>query len=67
MKLASGVALSLLLSGPIAPGEAAPGEGQKALLVTGASTGIGRKITEWLAADGQFVYAGARKEKTFAN
>jgi NAD(P)-dependent dehydrogenase (short-subunit alcohol dehydrogenase family) len=30
--------------------------------VTGASTGIGRKVTERLAADGYFVYAGARKE-----
>lgn len=35
---------------------------QKAVLVTGASSGIGRKITERLAADGHFVYAGARKE-----
>lgn len=35
---------------------------QKAVLVTGASTGIGRKITERLAASGYFVYAGARKE-----
>ena len=36
---------------------------QKAILVTGASTGIGRKVTERLAADGYFVYAGARKEE----
>jgi NAD(P)-dependent dehydrogenase (short-subunit alcohol dehydrogenase family) len=35
---------------------------QKAVLVTGASTGIGRKVTERLAADGYFVYAGARKD-----
>jgi NAD(P)-dependent dehydrogenase (short-subunit alcohol dehydrogenase family) len=35
---------------------------QVAILVTGASTGIGRRITERLAADGYFVYAGARKE-----
>jgi NAD(P)-dependent dehydrogenase (short-subunit alcohol dehydrogenase family) len=35
---------------------------QKAVLVTGASTGIGRKITEHLAAKGYFVYAGARKD-----
>ena len=35
---------------------------QKAILVTGASTGIGRKITDRLAADGYFVYAGARKD-----
>jgi NAD(P)-dependent dehydrogenase (short-subunit alcohol dehydrogenase family) len=32
------------------------------VLVTGASTGIGRKITEHLAARGYFVYAGARKQ-----
>ena len=35
---------------------------QKAVLVTGASTGIGRKITERLAAAGYLVYAGARKD-----
>jgi len=35
-------------------------EAQKAVLVTGASSGIGRKITEHLAARGYFVYAGAR-------
>ena len=35
---------------------------QKAVLVTGASTGIGRKLTERLAADGYWVYAGARKD-----
>ncbi len=33
------------------------------MLVTGASSGIGRKITEVLAARGYFVYAGARKEQ----
>jgi len=37
-------------------------DGQKAVLVTGASTGIGRKLTERLAAHGYFVYATARKE-----
>jgi NAD(P)-dependent dehydrogenase (short-subunit alcohol dehydrogenase family) len=37
-------------------------EPQKAVLVTGASTGIGRRITELLAAKGVFVYAGARKD-----
>jgi NADPH:quinone reductase-like Zn-dependent oxidoreductase len=39
-----------------------PEQKQKAILVTGASTGIGRRITERLAAHGYFVYAGARKE-----
>jgi len=36
---------------------------QKAVLVTGASSGIGLKITEFLSAKGYYVYAGARKEK----
>jgi len=39
---------------------------QRAVLVTGASTGIGRKITERLAAEGWFVYAGARKDADLA-
>lgn len=34
---------------------------QKAVLVTGASSGIGLKITEKLADNGFYVYAGARK------
>lgn len=34
---------------------------QKAVLVTGASSGIGLKVTELLAERGYFVYAGARK------
>lgn len=44
----------------------APPSAQKTVLVTGASTGIGRKITERLAAEGYFVYAGARKDKDLA-
>jgi NAD(P)-dependent dehydrogenase (short-subunit alcohol dehydrogenase family) len=39
---------------------------QRAVLVTGASSGIGRKTTELLAANGFFVYAGARKEEDLA-
>jgi NAD(P)-dependent dehydrogenase (short-subunit alcohol dehydrogenase family) len=42
--------------------QSAPPASQRAILVTGASTGIGRKITERLAAHGYFVYAGARKD-----
>jgi NADPH:quinone reductase-like Zn-dependent oxidoreductase len=38
-------------------------EAQKAVLVTGASSGIGLKVTEYLSDAGYFVYAGARKEK----
>jgi NAD(P)-dependent dehydrogenase (short-subunit alcohol dehydrogenase family) len=36
------------------------------VLVTGASSGIGRKITELLASQGHFVYAGARKAEDIA-
>lgn len=39
---------------------------QKAVLVTGASSGIGRRITEALAENGHFVYAGARKPADIA-
>ena len=41
---------------------AADATAQKAILVTGASTGIGRNLAETLAAKGYFVYAGARKQ-----
>jgi len=36
---------------------------QKAVLVTGASSGLGRAMAETMAANGYFVYAGARKDK----
>ncbi len=44
----------------------APAPAGKAVLVTGASSGIGRKITELLATRGYFVYAGARKPADLA-
>jgi len=50
------VATILLCAGAVA--EETP---QKAVLVTGATSGIGLQITETLAANGYFVYAGARK------
>jgi NAD(P)-dependent dehydrogenase (short-subunit alcohol dehydrogenase family) len=57
------VPLMLLAALPVGTNAAnTPDQKQKAILVTGASTGIGRKITERLAAHGYFVYAGARKE-----
>jgi len=39
---------------------------QKSVLITGASTGIGRNLTETLAENGYHVYAGARKDKDLA-
>ncbi|MFQ3190046.1 MAG: NAD(P)-dependent dehydrogenase (short-subunit alcohol dehydrogenase family), partial [Paraglaciecola sp.] len=38
----------------------------KSVLVTGASTGIGRNLAETLASNGYHVYAGARKDKDLA-
>lgn len=38
----------------------------KSILVTGASTGIGRNLTETLAENGYHVYAGARKDRDLA-
>jgi len=36
---------------------------QKAILITGATTGIGRSMAELMASKGHFVYAGARKDE----
>jgi NAD(P)-dependent dehydrogenase (short-subunit alcohol dehydrogenase family) len=57
------VALAIILSASIVPSQACADEvePQKAVLVTGASTGIGRNAAERLASAGYFVYAGARK------
>lgn len=54
---------ALLGALPCAPAQAGEQTNSKAVLVTGASSGIGRKITERLAADGYLVYATARKEE----
>lgn len=56
--LAAGMA-----SAQATPSEPAP---RRAVLVSGASSGIGRKTTELLAASGFFVYAGARKDEDLA-
>ncbi|MEN1729650.1 MAG: SDR family NAD(P)-dependent oxidoreductase, partial [Pseudomonadota bacterium] len=39
---------------------------QKSILVTGASSGIGRHLAETLASAGHHVYAGARKDEDLA-
>jgi NAD(P)-dependent dehydrogenase (short-subunit alcohol dehydrogenase family) len=50
--------LALILLVPVS----APAADQKAVLVTGANSGIGRNIAERLAREGYFVYAGARRD-----
>jgi len=52
-------AVVLLTSVPLI----AMADGNKSVLVTGASTGIGRNLTETLAGKGYHVYAGARKDE----
>ncbi len=54
--------LCIFLCLPHGVANADDGSEQKAILVTGASTGIGRNLAETLASEGHFVYAGARKQ-----
>jgi NAD(P)-dependent dehydrogenase (short-subunit alcohol dehydrogenase family) len=60
------VLLTLALLSPTAlsqePPPATRAAEPRAVLVTGASSGIGRKTVELLAQNGFFVYAGARKD-----
>jgi len=53
------LAATLVFTAP----HAALADDEKSILVTGASTGIGRHLAETLAESGYHVYAGARKDK----
>ena len=59
------VAVSALLIFLIAP-QSVVADNHKSILVTGASTGIGRNLAETLAESGYHVYAGARKDADLA-
>ncbi len=56
------VATSVLIAAP----QTTIAQHKESILVTGASTGIGRNLAETLAGNGYHVYAGARKDKDLA-
>lgn len=66
-RLGQGLLLIALLGLGFAVEYSAAAEAQqKSVLVTGASTGIGRNLAETLARNGHHVYAGARKDEDIA-
>lgn len=59
---------ALLLANPVfAINSDSDATSTKSVLVTGASSGIGRNLAETLAKEGYHVYAGARKDKDLAD
>ncbi|MEM7279601.1 MAG: SDR family oxidoreductase [Pseudomonadota bacterium] len=65
-RIASTLVALVLIGGASLPSAVMANDEQKSVLVTGASTGIGRNLAETLAEAGHHVYAGARKDEDLA-
>ena len=63
MRALSILLLNIMICSSLTVASADTPADQKAVLITGASSGLGRVMAETLAAEGYFVYAGARKDK----
>lgn len=57
---------ALLVLGSVAGSPVNAATSEQAVLITGASSGIGRHIAERLVAEGYYVYAGARSKSDIA-
>src|SRR6056297_303875 len=61
-RLLQTLVLLVFICGAALPSAVSASEQQKSVLVTGASTGIGRNLAETLAGQGHHVHAGARRD-----